>query len=159
MSLLICPVCGTEHGEQYAFCPECGCSLTEIPAVTVTVNPDSPVATVASSLKNQVQNIGQRAQKGISNVSNVISDRAKDVTNRASNIVVQDKVTEAMGNLVNLMINVSKDITKQMPKEMISAIDLEAEVNFVAFTIGVTIDLAELNKTKETIEDGQELDD
>ena len=70
-----------------------------------------------------------------------------------------DNVTDAMGNLVNLMINVSKDISNQMPKEMISAIDLEAEVNFVAFTIGVTIDLAELNKAKPAIESTQELVD
>jgi len=54
-----------------------------------------------------------------------------------------------MGNLVNLMINVSKDVTKQIPANMVNAIDLEAEVNFVAFTIGVTIDLAELKKGKD----------
>ena len=97
-------------------------------------------------MKNQVQNIGQIAHKGISNVSNAISEKARDVSKRTSSIVVQDKVTEAMSNLVNLMINVSNEMTKKIPKEMITAIDLEAEINFVAFTIGVNIDLAELNK-------------
>jgi hypothetical protein len=152
MAVFVCPVCGTEYDQEYAFCPECGCNLAEVDAVTVTVNPNTAGASVAASLKNQVQNIGQMAQKGLSNVTSSISDKAKVVSSRASNIVVQDKVTEAMGNLVNLMINVSKDITKQMPKEMISAIDLEAEVNFVAFSIGVTIDLAELNKVKPNVD-------
>lgn len=158
MVVAVCPVCGTEHDKEYSFCPECGCNLTEADAVTVTVNPDAEGVSRTEMLKNQVQNIGQMAQKGLSNVTSSISDKAKDVSNRASNIVVQDKVTEAMGNLVNLMINVSKDITKQMPKEMISAIDLEAEVNFVAFTIGVTVDLAELNKTKPSIEVSEPID-
>ncbi|MFC1803598.1 hypothetical protein ACFL0D_06495 [Thermoproteota archaeon] len=45
-----------------------------------------------------------------------------------------------MGNLMNLMINVSRYVTEQIPTDMVDAIDLEAEVNFVAFTIGVVID-------------------
>lgn len=146
MVVIICPVCGTEHTQKYAFCPECGCNLSEFNAVNVTINPDTPGASVTASLKNQVQNIGQIAHKGISNVSNAISEKARDVSKRTSSIVVQDKVTEAMSNLVNLMINVSNEMTKKIPKEMITAIDLEAEINFVAFTIGVNIDLAELNK-------------
>ena len=141
---VICPVCGTEHSEKFVFCPECGCNLSEAEAVMISVNPSS--GSLAESVKNQVQSIGQKAQQGISGVTTAISDKAKAVSSRASNIVVQEKVTEAMGNLVNLMINVSKDITKQVPVDMIGAIDLEAEVNFVAFTIGVSIDLAELNK-------------
>lgn len=152
MVVFVCPVCGTEHGQEYAFCPECGCSLSDIDAVTVSVNPDTPGVSVAESLKNQVQTIGQKAQKGLSTVSNSISDRARIVTARASNIAVQEKVTESMSSLVNLMLNVSRDVTKQVPKEMISAIDLEAEVNFVAFSIGVSIDLAELNKVKPSVE-------
>ena len=153
MAVFVCPVCGTEHDQEYAFCPECGCKLSDVDAVTVTVNPDTQGASVATSLKNQVQNIGQKAQKGLSSVTNSITDRARVVTARASNIAVQEKVTESMSSLVNLMLNVSKDITKQMPKEMISAIDLEAEVNFVAFSIGVTVDLAELNKVKPSVDD------
>lgn len=158
MTVGVCPVCGTEHNKEYSFCPECGCNLTEVDAVTVTVNPDSEGVSRTALLKNQVQNIGQMAQKGLSNVTSTITDKAKIVSNRASNIMVQDKVTEAMGNLVNLMINVSKDMTKQIPKEMISAIDLEAEVNFVAFTIGVTVDLAELNNAKPSVEVSEPVD-
>lgn len=147
VEITICPVCRTEHKKQYVFCPECGCNLSEASAVSISVNPDSGESK-KSIFKKNVQAIGQKAQQEFYNVSNSISETAKDVTNRASNIVVEEKVTEAMGNLVNLMISVSKDVIKQVPTEMLSAIDLEAEINFVAFTIGVSIDLAELNKPK-----------
>lgn len=43
----------------------------------------------------------------------------------------------------------STDGTTSARAHMVNAIDLEAEVNFVAFTIGVTIDLAELNQGKK----------
>ena len=141
----ICPICGLENKKSNAFCTGCGCRLITADAVTVNINPNSGESKT-SSLKKNLQALGQRAQLEIYNASNVISDKAKEVSSRASNIVVEEKVTEAMANLVNLMINVSNDVTKQIPTEMLNAIDLEAEINFVAFTIGVSIDLAELNK-------------
>ena len=147
---LTCPVCETVYDQPMKFCGECGCNLTEIDAVTVTVNPGSRKEKLVSSLKNQVQNIGQKAQEGLSGASSAIADKAFSVTNRANNLMVQERVSEAMGNLVNLMINVSKDVTSQIPADMVNAIDLEAEVNFIAFTIGVSIDLAELNKGKNS---------
>ena len=140
-----CPVCGAENKAQYAFCPECGCNLSEANAIKISINSDSDESK-RSIFKKNVQEISQRAQQEFYNVSNMVSEKAKDVSNRTTNIVVEEKVAEAMGNLVNLMINVSKDVTKQVPSEMLSSIDLEAEINFVAFTIGVSIDLAELNK-------------
>jgi hypothetical protein len=142
---IVCPVCNTEHNQQYAFCPECGCNLTIVEAVSVTVNPTSSSESFTRSLKSQVQKIGKKAQQGLSEVSSVISEKAGEVSIKASNAVVEQKVTEAMGNLVNLMINVSKDIATQIPPDMLNAIDLEAEINFIAFTIGVSIDLADLN--------------
>jgi hypothetical protein len=102
-----------------------------------------------NTIRDQVQNISNKAQRGLSGVTSVISDKAKDVTGRATSIVVEEKVSEAMGNLVNLMINVSRDIAQQIPTEMVDAIDLKADVNFVAFTIGVVIDLAEIRKSNK----------
>jgi len=147
---LTCPVCETDYDQPMKYCGECGCNLTEIDAVTVIINPGSRKEKLVSSLKNQVQNIGQKAQEGLSGASSAIADKAFSVTNRANNLMVQERVSEAMGNLVNLMINVSKDVTSQIPADMVNAIDLEAEVNFIAFTIGVSIDLAELNKGKNS---------
>ena len=143
-----CPVCGTEHKTQYIFCPECGCNLSQVNAVTVTLNSETSESK-RSIFKKNVQEISQKAQQGLQDVSSVIAEKAKDVSNRTTNIVVEEKVSEAMSNLVNLMIDVSKDVAKQVPSEMLSAIDLEAEINFVAFTIGVSIDLQELNKTQK----------
>lgn len=145
---LTCPVCNTVYSEEMKFCGECGCNLTEVEAVTVTVNPSSRDK-IVSSLKTGVQKIGEKTQQGLSSASSAIADKAFSVTQRANNMMVQERVSEAMGNLVNLMINVSKDVTKSIPSDMVNAIDLEAEVNFVAFTIGVSIDLAELNQGKK----------
>lgn len=146
---ITCPVCGAQHNDSYAFCTECGTNLTEIDAVSVKINPDTSEEKTSGTLIHQVHSIGQKAQQGISGVSNLISGRAKDVTSKATNVVVEQKVAEAMGSLVNLMINVSKDILHQIPSDMVSAVDLEAEVNFVAFTIGVSIDLAEVQAIKK----------
>ena len=151
--VIVCPVCGTEQDSSNSFCSECGCNIVDAQAVTLTINPDAPGGSIADSIRNQVQTIGEKAQQGISGLTGTITDRASDISSRTSNIVIQEKVTEAMGNLVNLMINVSKDVTKQVPVDMVSAIDLEAEVNFIAFTIGVTIDLAELKKSEKTAQE------
>ncbi len=145
---LNCPVCGTVYSEEMKFCGECGCDLTEIDAVTVTVNPTNREKLV-NNIKKGAKKISEKTQQGISGATNLIADKAFSVGEKASSLLVQERVSEAMGNLVNLMINVSRDVTKSIPSDMVNAIDLEAEVNFVAFTIGVTIDLAELNKGKK----------
>jgi hypothetical protein len=131
------------------FCGECGCNLSEVEAVTVTLNPNTKKEKLVKNFRNHAKNIGQKAQRGLSGASSMIMDKAFTVSERTNNVAVQKRVSAAMGNLVNLMINVSKDVTKQIPANMVNAIDLEAEVNFVAFTIGVTIDLAELKKGKD----------
>lgn len=145
---LTCPVCNTQYSEETKFCTECGCNLTEIEAITVSVTPSNKEK-ILNTLKTGVQKIGEKTQQGLSDASVMIADKAFSVTQRANNLMVQERVSEAMGNLVNLMINVSKDVSNSIPSEMVNAIDLEAEVNFVAFTIGVSIDLAELNNSNK----------
>lgn len=145
---LTCPVCSTVYSEEMKFCGECGCNLTKIEAVTVTMNPTNREKLV-NNLKKGAKKISEKTQQGISGATNLIADKAFSVGEKASNLMVQERVSEAMGNLVNLMINVSRDVTKSIPSDMVNAIDLEAEINFVAFTIGVNIDLAELNKGKK----------
>jgi len=135
---LTCPVCKTTYNQHMQFCGECGCNLSEVEAVTVTLNPNTKKEKLVKNFRNHAKNIGQKAQRGLSGASSMIMDKAFTVSERTNNVAVQKRVSAAMGNLVNLMINVSKDVTK-----------LEAEVNFVAFTIGVTIDLAELKKGKD----------
>ena len=150
LTSITCPVCNSTYSKPYTYCPECGCNLSVIDTVSVTITPSDSSESLSSSIKNRVHEIGKRAQKGISDVSSVISEKAGEVSFKASNVVMEEKVIEAMGNLVNLMINVSKELVTQTPAEMVNAIDLEAEINFIAFTIGVSIDLKELKEMNKT---------
>ena len=147
---LTCPVCETTYHQIMKYCGECGCNLTEVEAVTVTVNPNIRRDKLVNDLRNQVQTLGHKAQKGLSGASSIISDKASIVAERTNNIAVQKRVSIAMANLVNMMINVSSDVTSGIPSEMVNAIDLSARVNFVAFSIGVSIDLAAINKEKKS---------
>ena len=97
-------MCNTIHIKHYTFCPECGCNLTEIEAVSVNINSEENSESLNTSIRSRVQEFGKVAQRGLSDVSNIISKKAGEVSLKATNVVVEDKVSEAMGNLVNLMI-------------------------------------------------------
>lgn len=146
---LTCPVCKTTYNQHMQFCGECGCNLSEVEAVTVTLNPSTKKDKLVNNFRNQAQNLGQKAQKGLSGASSMIMDKAFTVSERSNNIEVQKRVSVAMASLVNMMINVSSDVKKGISSDMVNAIDLSARVNFVAFSIGVTVDLAELKKEKQ----------
>ena len=143
---LICPVCHTSYNQHMQYCGECGCNLSEVEAVTVNLTPNKGKEKIVASLRNQAQNLGQTAQKSLSAASSIIMDRAFTVADRTNNIEVQKRVSVAMASLVNMMINVSSDVKKGISSDMVNAIDLSARVNFVAFSIGVMVDLAELKK-------------
>jgi hypothetical protein len=55
------------------------------------------------------------------------------------------------------MINVSKDVIRKVPVDKVNALHLRADVNFVAFSIGITVDLAEIKKS-ETISEKKAID-
>jgi hypothetical protein len=44
---------------------------------------------------------------------------------------------------------VAQDVRRELPPDMVKAIDLEAEVSFIAFSIGVTVDLEQLSLAKQ----------
>lgn len=146
---LTCPVCKTTYNQHMQFCGECGCNLSEAEAVTVTLNPSTKKEKLVKNFRTQAQNLGQKAQKGLSGASSMIIDKAFTVSERTNNVEVQKRVSVAMASLVNMMINVSSDVKKGISSDMVNAIDLSARVNFVAFSIGVTVDLAELKKEKK----------
>jgi len=145
--LLTCPVCKTTFGKPSRFCTECGCKLSEVEAVSVTPIVDKE--NFVTSLKTQILDLGQKAQKSASEVSSTIIDKASNVSRGTDSAIVQQKVSEAMANLVNMMIYVSEDVKRGLDSEMVKAIDLNARVNFVAFSIGVTVDLASLGQEKK----------
>ena len=46
--------------------------------------------------------------------------------------------------MIDLLIRVARDVRKEIPPDMIKAVDLEAEISFIAFSIGVSIDLEQI---------------
>jgi hypothetical protein len=152
-----CPVCRKMYNTDRNFCNECGTNLREHKAVSVSINPPIPTTSEKSSLRTQVLSFGRKAQKGITEVTSGITDKAKEVTGRTSDVVVQERVSESIGNMVNMMINVSKDVIRKVPVDKVNALHLRADVNFVAFSIGITVDLAEIKKS-ETITEKKAID-
>jgi hypothetical protein len=67
-----------------------------------------------------------------------------------SGSITSERASEVVGNLVDVMVQVARDLKEKTPPEVMKAIDLEAEVSFVAFSVGVSIDLEQLD-TKTTI--------
>jgi hypothetical protein len=46
--------------------------------------------------------------------------------------------------MIDLLIQVARDVRDEIPADMVKAIDLEAEISFIAFSIGVSIDLEQI---------------
>jgi hypothetical protein len=143
-TLITCPVCDKTFTKASRFCSECGCNLSN--AESVTINPPIGGDKFVRNLRNRVKNIGEKAQKEFSGASAVILDRASNVSSGTDNVVVQQKVSEAVASLVNLMVNVSRDVKLGLSSDVINAVDLSARVNFVAFSVGVSVDLASLKE-------------
>jgi hypothetical protein len=148
MSIIICPVCQNNQPEESKFCTECGCNLSQAEAVKVT--PSIEKDKIVSNLRSRFQGLGQKAQKGITDASSVVIDRAYNVSTGTDNDVVQQKVSEAVASLVNMMVNVARDVKIGMTTDVVKAVDLSARVSFVAFSVGVSIDLASLKENIDT---------
>jgi hypothetical protein len=65
----------------------------------------------------------------------------------------QEKATEATRNLLNLVTNVAREVRKDLPPDMVKAVDLRASVSFIAFSIGVSVDLEKLQTKKVKIQE------
>jgi hypothetical protein len=118
----VCSKCGEVINIDMRFCPNCGCEVTATPRTS-------------------------RIFKGLKTQFRVLGDRATNVSRTAGGLS-QEKATESMKNVLNLLVDVAKNIKRDIPPEMIKAIDLNAEVSFIAFSMGVSIDLEQL-ETKD----------
>jgi len=118
----VCSRCGVVINSDMRFCPNCGCEVSIKPKTS-------------------------RIFKGLKTQFRVLGDKASNVSRTAGGIS-QEKATENMKNVLNLLVEVARNIKQDIPPEMIKAIDLNAEVSFIAFSMGVTIDLEQL-ETKE----------
>jgi sugar-specific transcriptional regulator TrmB len=80
----------------------------------------------------------------------VLGDRTTSaVTQRAKGMVTQERASEAVRNMLKIVTHVAQDVRRELPPDMVKAIDLEAEVSFIAFSIGVTVDLEQLSLTTQ----------
>ncbi|MCW4040386.1 MAG: hypothetical protein NWE83_06510 [Candidatus Bathyarchaeota archaeon] len=80
----------------------------------------------------------------------VLGDKTTSaVTQRAKGMVTQERASEAVRNMLKIVTHVAQDVRRELPPDMVKAIDLEAEVSFIAFSIGVTVDLEQLSLAKE----------
>ena len=68
-------------------------------------------------------------------------------------MISQEKATEATRNLLNLVTNVAREVRKDLPPDMIKAVDLRASVSFIAFSIGVGVDLEKLQTKNVKIQE------
>ena len=64
-------------------------------------------------------------------------------------MVTQERASEAVRNMLKIVTHVAQDVRRELPPDMVKAIDLEAEVSFIAFSIGVTVDLEQLSLAKQ----------
>lgn len=141
-----CPQCGSEVNKGFKFCTNCGCRIViGQEAVEVTIKPQVEEKLIPRNIMDQIQMIGSKAQSVVTKEKTTeLVGKAKEITEKASLGVTPEKATQMISSLVTLMIQVARDVKGQIPPEMVKAIDLEAEVSFVAFSVGVSIDLEQI---------------
>ena len=125
-----CPKCGVLISETLKFCPGCGFALTQLRK--------SSRESLFGGFKSKVKNIGEKTTA---------------VGLRAKSVVSQDKAAGAVKNLLDIMTNIARDVRKDLPADMVKAVDLRASVSFIAFSVGVSIDLEKLQVKKVVIDE------
>lgn len=140
----ICPDCGNELIPQQKFCTNCGYKIIASAPITITIKPEEEKS-VKNRFMSQFKSISSKAQEVVKRdpATDVVT-KAKELTGKATGVMTPERASEVVGNLVNIMIQVARDVRTQLPQDMINAVDLSAEMNFVAFSVGVSIDLEQI---------------
>jgi hypothetical protein len=138
------------------FCPHCGSSNEGVKIEQgISTGPRSKKeSSVFSGFRTKLKSVSDSAQKMTDKTATLaLGEKTSEAFSKArekmSGSISSEKASEVVGNLVEIMIQVARDLKKEIPPEVIKAIDLEAEVSFVAFSVGVSIDLEQLD-TKTT---------
>ena len=125
-----CPKCGALISETSKFCSKCGYTLTQFSRISRE--------SLFGGLKKGVKKIGEKTS---------------GMGERAKGVVSQDRATEAAKSLLNMVTKVAREARKELPPDMVRAIDLRANVSFVAFSIGVIVDLEKLQPKEVVIDE------
>ena len=120
-----CPKCGMALSDGVKFCASCGHAVRSA----------QPASSLLGGFRSKVKVLGDRTTSA--------------VTQRAKGMVTQERASEAVRNMLKIVTHVAQDVRRELPPDMVKAIDLEAEVSFIAFSIGVTVDLEQLSLAKQ----------
>ena len=120
-----CPKCGMALSDGVKFCASCG----------QAVGSTQPASGLLGGFRSKVKVLGDKT--------------TSVVTQRAKGMVTQERASEAVRNMLKIVTHVAQDVRRELPPDMVKAIDLEAEVSFIAFSIGVTVDLEQLSLSKQ----------
>ena len=138
---VICTNCGSLVEGQYRFCTNCG---TPIQAPQPTPPPQA-TPRPASRKESTEKLLG-----GLKAKLKVVENKASDATQKAKGVMTPERASEAVRNMLNVMTQVARDVMTDLPEDMVKAVDLDAEINLIAFSIGVSIDLEQLRKQPPT---------
>ena len=137
---VICTNCGTLVEGNNRFCTNCGTPI-QAPQPTLPPQP-APILESAESLIGELK---------------VVENKAGDASQKAKGVISPERASEAVKNMLSVMTQVARDVKRDLPQDMVNAVDLTAEINLIAFTIGVSIDLDQLraNSTPALPKQGQ----
>jgi hypothetical protein len=144
-----CPQCGSKINPNQQFCTSCGYKISSSAPVTISITPQED--SLKKNIFSQVKAIGSKAQEAVKgDSSSSVITKAKEFKDKATRVMTPENASEIVTNLVNIMVQVARDVRSELPRDMINAIDLEAEMNFVAFSVGVSIDLEQIKPIQST---------
>jgi len=87
--------------------------------------------------------------QGIKTKIKVVGEQAGSAGQAAKGAVSPERASEAVRNMLDVMTQVAMDVKREISPEMVKAVDLTAEINLIAFSIGVQIDLEQLRARRE----------
>lgn len=132
----VCPGCGTTVALRSKFCECCGAKIEE--------------STKAKGFFGGIKVM----TKGIGDKASGIADRVGG-KEAISGLVSEEKATNAVRRMLKLVTQVARDVKKELPADMVKAVDLTAEASFIAFTIGVSIDLEQIELRRGNASQGR----
>jgi hypothetical protein len=130
---VFCTNCGARIEDKHRFCTECGTPLRVTEPAQAPPPPPPPEPEEEEGL---LQGLRTRI-KGV-------GDKASNVSEITKSAVAPEKASAAVRNMLSVMTKVASDVKRDLPQDMVKAVDLTAEINLIAFTIGVSIDLEQL---------------